>query len=51
MDAWLSKDYALEMDEVLATFRDDYITILGSNARALTPTDVYDAVTEVHKAQ
>ena len=51
MDAWLSKDFALEMDEVLAKFRNDYVTILGSNARALTPQEVYDAVTDVHKAQ
>ena len=50
VDAWLSKDFVLEMDEVLAKFRNDYVTILGSNARALTPQEVYNAVTDVHKA-
>ena len=41
----------MEMDQVLARFRDEYVTILGSNAKVLTPHDVYDAVTEVYKAQ
>ncbi|KAL8134675.1 hypothetical protein AgCh_009630 [Apium graveolens] len=41
----------LEMDQFLARFRDEYITILGSNTKALTLQDVYDAVTEVYKAQ
>ena len=50
VDAWLSKDFVLEMDQVLARFRDEYVTILGSNAKALTPHDVYDAVTEVYEA-
>ncbi|KAL8109563.1 hypothetical protein AgCh_025610 [Apium graveolens] len=32
-------------------FREEYITILGSNARSLTPQEVYDAINEVYKAQ
>ncbi|XP_074342728.1 benzyl alcohol O-benzoyltransferase-like [Apium graveolens] len=51
VDAWLSKDFVLEMDQVLARFRDEYVTILGSNAKTLTPQDVYETVTEVYKAQ
>ena len=51
VDAWLNDDFVLEMNEVLARFRKEYITILGSNAKALTPPEVYDAVMEVHKAQ
>ena len=36
VDAWLSKDFNLEMDQVLARFRDEYVTIMGSNDEALT---------------
>ncbi|KAL8155342.1 hypothetical protein AgCh_000646 [Apium graveolens] len=39
------------MDQVLARFREEYVIILESNVKALTPQEVYDAVTEVHKAQ
>ncbi|KAL8091964.1 hypothetical protein AgCh_034299 [Apium graveolens] len=35
------------MKEVLAKFREEYITILGSNAKVLAPQEVYDAITEV----
>ncbi|KAL8091618.1 hypothetical protein AgCh_034031 [Apium graveolens] len=51
VDAWLSGDHVAEMDEVLARFRREYITILGSNAKTLTPPEVYDAIMDVHKAQ
>ncbi|KAL8131777.1 hypothetical protein AgCh_007632 [Apium graveolens] len=50
-DAWLNKDYNLEMEGVLAKFRKDYLIILGRNAKALTPAEVYDAINEVFKAQ
>ncbi|KAL8088920.1 hypothetical protein AgCh_038620 [Apium graveolens] len=39
------------MDAVLARFWEEYLTILGSNAKYLTPQEVYDAVNEVYKAQ
>ncbi|KAL8156533.1 hypothetical protein AgCh_001577 [Apium graveolens] len=39
------------MDEVLARFREEYLTILESNAKSLTPQEVNDAVTKVYKAQ
>ncbi|KAL8116495.1 hypothetical protein AgCh_022855 [Apium graveolens] len=45
------KDFRLSVDEVLARFREEYITILGSNAKALGPQEVYDVVTKVYKAQ
>ncbi|KAL8121316.1 hypothetical protein AgCh_018157 [Apium graveolens] len=50
VDAWLSQDFVLEMDQVLARFRNEYVTI-RSNSKALTPQDVYDVVTEIYKAQ
>ncbi|KAL8147271.1 hypothetical protein AgCh_004842 [Apium graveolens] len=50
-DASLNKDYNLEIEDVLARFRENYLTILGSNSKALTPSEVYDAVNEVSKAQ
>ncbi|KAL8089123.1 hypothetical protein AgCh_038776 [Apium graveolens] len=37
VDTWLDKDFSLEMDEVLARFREGYVTILGSNAKTLSP--------------
>ncbi|KAL8107436.1 hypothetical protein AgCh_024003 [Apium graveolens] len=51
VDAWSSKSFTIDMEEALSRFREDYITILGSNARDLTPQEVYDVVTEIHKAQ
>ncbi|XP_074342225.1 secreted RxLR effector protein 161-like [Apium graveolens] len=39
-DAWVDKEFSIEMDAVLAKFREEYITILGSNARSLTPQEV-----------
>ncbi|KAL8105545.1 hypothetical protein AgCh_029364 [Apium graveolens] len=51
VDAWLSDDHVAGMDEVLARFRREYITIMGSNAKSLTPPEVYDAIMDVHKAQ
>ena len=39
------------MDQVLAKFREEYITIMGSNAKDLSPQAVYDAITDVYKAQ
>ena len=51
VDAWLNDEYVLEMDEVLARFIREYITIMSSNTKTLTPTEVYDAVMDVHKAQ
>ena len=51
MDAWLSEDFALEMNQVLARFREEYVTILGSNVKDLSPKAIYDAITDVYKAQ
>ncbi|KAL8155894.1 hypothetical protein AgCh_001083 [Apium graveolens] len=39
------------MDEALARFREEYVIILSSNAKVLTPQKVYDAIIEVYKAQ
>ena len=51
MDAWFCKDFTTTMEEALAKFREEYVTILCRNAKVLTPQEVYDAVTEVYKAQ
>ena len=50
VDAWLADDFALKMNQVLARFREEYVTILGSNAKDLSPEAVYDAITYVYKA-
>ncbi|KAL8113922.1 hypothetical protein AgCh_020999 [Apium graveolens] len=39
------------MNQVLARFREEYVTILGSNAKDLSPEAIYDAITDVYKAQ
>ncbi|XP_074347146.1 uncharacterized protein LOC141685975 [Apium graveolens] len=36
-DAWLDKEFTIKMDVVLAKFREEYLTILGSNVRSLSP--------------
>ncbi|KAL8120267.1 hypothetical protein AgCh_017429 [Apium graveolens] len=51
VDAWLSDEFSLEMNQVLARFREEYVTILGNNAKYLSPEAVYDAITDVYKAQ
>ena len=44
VDAWLSEDFALEMNQVLARFREEYVTILGSNTKDLSLEAVYDSL-------
>lgn len=35
VDYWLDSSFKASMDEVLATFREEYLTILGSNSKYL----------------
>ncbi|KAL8105187.1 hypothetical protein AgCh_029109 [Apium graveolens] len=50
MPGW-EKEFKIEMDTLLAHFREEYLTIIGSNARCLSPQKVYDAINKVTKAQ
>ncbi|KAK1356458.1 hypothetical protein POM88_049714 [Heracleum sosnowskyi] len=51
VDAWLDGKRTVKLKEALAFIREDYLTALGSNAKGLSPAEIYDAVNDVYKSQ
>ncbi|KAK1389973.1 hypothetical protein POM88_018151 [Heracleum sosnowskyi] len=51
VDAWVDGKRTVKLKEALAFLREDYLTALGSNAKSLSPAEIYDAVNEVYKSQ
>ena len=49
VDHWLSREFKVTMDEALAAFREEYLTFLGSSARTLSTSELYDAIAEIYK--
>ena len=49
VDAWLSSISEVSMKGALEFLREDYLTTLGSNAKDLSPMEVYEAVNEAYK--
>ena len=48
---WLSREFKVTMDEALVDFRQEYLTFLGSNARTLSTSELYDAIADIYKKQ
>ncbi|KAK1394320.1 hypothetical protein POM88_013376 [Heracleum sosnowskyi] len=51
VDAWLDGKRTFKLKETLSFLREDYLTALGSNAKGLSPAEIYDAVNDVYRSQ
>lgn len=51
VDAWLNGDITAMLDEVLGSFIEEYLTSLSSNAKNLSPSELYEAIHDVYKSQ
>lgn len=50
VNAWLSHSKTVTLEDVLHELRQEYLTSLGSNFKALSPPALYDALNEVYKS-
>lgn len=50
VDEWLNGSAEFTFDEALQFLRQEYLTILGSNAKDLSPSQIYEAINDVYKS-
>ena len=51
VDAWLSGMAGVSLSKALKFIREEYLISLGSNAKTLSPTEVYGAINDIYKGQ